>query len=173
MSRFALPLLVSLALAAPGVLLGGESAAPPARPTIAKKVWTSEDVEALRAKGLISLIGQPPAAETPSGDLPGAPMAVAYTPHPVRAQDPKWYSEQLADFRTALETSDAEIRLVRREVANARYWEAGINLAMENTGITPDSGLEILDGRNHLVLARIDALGEQARRNHIPPAALR
>ena len=173
MNRLAMPLLVSLALAVPSVLVAGEPAARPAPRTTAKKVWTSEDVEALRAKGLISLIGQQPSAETPSGELPGAPMGVAPTPRPVRAEDPEWYSEQLAEFRAAMETSDAEIRLVRREVRNARYWEAGINLVRENTGITPDSGLEILDGRNHVVLARIDALGEQARRKHIPPGVLR
>ena len=173
MNHLALPLLVSLALAAPGVLLAGEPDARPAPSTTAKKVWTSEDVEGLRAKGLISLIGQQLSPETPSGELAGAPMAVARTPRPVRAEDPRWYSEQLAEFRAAMETSDAEIRLVRREVRNARYWEAGINLVRENTGITPDSGLEILDGRNHVVLAGINALGEQARRNHIPAAALR
>jgi hypothetical protein len=170
MNRLALPLLVLLSMSVPAVLSAAE---PAARPTIPKRVWTSEDVEALRAKGLISLIGPETPAATPTGGPEVAEPSVAGVPHPVRAQDPDWYTEQLTAFRATIETSDAEIRLVHREVRNARHWEAGINLVKENTGITPESGLEILNGRSREALGKIDALGEQARRNVIPPGALR
>lgn len=173
MNRLALPLLVSLALAAPTTSMASEPPARPAPPTVTKRVWTSEAVEALRTKGLISLIGQQPPAEAPSTEAVSTELAVPRAPRPVRAKDPEWYAEQLGVYRAAMELSEAEIRLVRREIGNARYWEAGVNLVKENTGITPDSGLEILDGRNRLVLGKIDALGDQARRNGIAPGVLR
>ena len=77
------------------------------------------------------------------------------------------------DLRLAMEVARAEIQRVRRELRDARYWEAGLNLARGNPGITPVSGLEILEARSREEEERIDALTDQARRNGISPGALR
>ena len=172
MNRLALPLLALLGLAIPSASVAGGLPGHPPHPAIAKKVWTSEEVEALRDRGLISLIGQQlesAGEQTPSAPEPGAARA----PRPVRAKDPEWYSEQVAAFRSVIEVAHAEARLVRRELSDARYWEGGINLRRENTGITPENALEILIARSRSELGNIDALGDQARRNDIPPGALR
>jgi len=171
MRRLALPLLVALGWIAPAVSFGGGPPAQPSKPAIATRVWTSEEVEALRGRGLISLIGQQPAEVSASAQTP--PEAETRAPRPVRAKDPEWYADQAAAARVAMEVARVEARRVRRELGNARYWEGGLNLARENTGITPVSELEILDARNRAELERLDALADQARRNAIPPGALR
>lgn len=171
MRRLALPLLVALGWIAPAVSFGGGPPAQPPIPAISTRVWTSEEVEALRARGLISLIGQQPAEVSASAQTP--PEAETRAPRPERAKDPEWYAEQAAAARLAMEVARAEARRVRRELGNARYWEGGLNLAGENTGITPVSELEILDARNRAELERLDALADRARRNGIPPVALR
>ncbi len=172
MRRLALPLLVALGWIAPAVSFAGGHPAQPPKPAIATRVWTSEEVEALRGRGLISLTGQQPPAEASAGqEVP--PEAETRAPRPERAKDPEWYAEQAAAARFAMEVARAEARRVRRELGNARYWEGGLNLAGENTGITPVSELEILDARNRAELERIEALADQARRNGIPPGALR
>ncbi len=175
MNRLALPLWALLALAIPSASVAGGLPGDPPHPAIAKKVWTSEEVEALRDRGLISLIGpQLPAQESDGEQPPPAPEApAARVPRPIRAKDPEWYREQVAAFRSAIEVAHAEVRLVRRELGDARYWEGGINLRRENTGITPESALEILIARGRSELGNIDALGDQARRNDILPGALR
>jgi hypothetical protein len=171
MRRLALPLLVALGWIAPAVSFAGGLPAQPPKPAIATRVWTSEEVEALRGRGLISLIGQQPAEVSASAQTP--PEAETRTPRPERAKDPEWYAEQAAAARLAMEVARAEARRVRRELGNARYWEGGLNLAGDNTGITPVSELEILETRSREEEERIDALADQARRNGIPPGALR
>jgi len=171
MRRLALPLLVAIGWIAPAVSFAGGPPAEPPKPAISTRVWTSEEVEALRGRGLISLIGQQPAEVSASAETP--PEGEIRTPRPVRAKDPEWYAEQAAAARLAMEVARAEARRVRRELGNARYWEGGLNLARENTGITPVSELEILDARNRAELESLDELADQARRNGISPGALR
>ncbi len=172
MSRLALSLLVSLGWMVSAVSFAGGPPAEPPHPSIAKRVWTSEEVEALRARGLISLPGQqPPAEVSAEGETP--PGAETRAPRPVSTEDSEWYRERIEASRLAMEVANAEIQRVRRELRNARYWEAGLNLARGNPGITPVSGLEILEARGREEEERIDALTDQARRNGISPGALR
>ncbi len=175
MRRFALSLWVSLGLFLPASSIAGGAPARPPQPSVAKRVWTSEEVEALRDKGLISLIGpESPAEASPTEQTPPTPeMPAARVPRPVRAQDPEWYQEQVAMLRSVIALNNAEIHRMRRELSDARYWEPGINLNRENIGITPQNALEILDARNQAELEKIEALWDQARRNSIPPGALR
>ena len=168
MNRFALPILLLGVCATPVAIAGDTPAAPP-RPAAAKRIWTTEDVEALHDRGLISLVGAQPA--TPSSVTPGPQPTRGL--RPIRALDPEWYSEQVADLHAAMESTTAEVNLVRREMDNARYWEAGIRLVRENPGITPEAGVQVLSGRNSEVQAKIEALADQARRLRIPPGAAR
>jgi hypothetical protein len=174
MRRLALPLVLSLGLLVPTAALAGESSSPPPRPTVAKKVWSSEEVEALRARGLISLVGQESPAEEPTAEqvLPEE-ISLPPVPRPIRAKDPEWYREQAEKLRAAIEANSAQIRLVFRQLRDARFWEGGINLNQGNIGITPESTIQLLDARNQAELDKIDALWEKARRNEIPPGALR
>ena len=173
MSRLALPLLICIGLLSPAASLAGDPPAKP-RPAVAKHTWTSEEVQALREKGLISLVGQQPTAMASAEPAaPNPEQAAPYVPRPVRALDPNWYGEQVEKLRAAIGANDAVSNLIRRELSDARYWEAGVNLNRENIGITPLSGLEVLEGQNRQEQENITALWEKARRNGIPPGALR
>src|SRR5258708_13173820 len=62
-------------------------------------VWTNEDLERLRAPGLISIVGQPATVEDASP---------AATPSPyVAIHDSEWYAEEAATLRAELERRHA------------------------------------------------------------------
>ncbi len=146
----------------------------PRSPSLSKKVWTTEDVRALREKGLISLIGQESQALVPVDQENGpAETAVAGRPRAPKTLDPTWYAQESEAYRTVIEVFDAAIRQIQRETSDARYWEAGLNLDRGNLGITPQSQLEILNAFKREALVQLGELADQARRNNIPPAALR
>jgi hypothetical protein len=173
MSRLAPPLLICVAVLCPAASLAGDPPAKP-HPAVARHTWTSEEVQALREKGLISLVGQQaPAMASAEPPAPNPEQAAPYVPRPVQALDPNWYGEQVEKLRAAIGANDAVSNLIRRELSDARYWEAGVNLNRENIGITPQSELEILAGQNRQEQEKIAALWEKARRNGIPPGALR
>src|SRR5271169_6053386 len=65
-----------------------------------KKVWTSEDMDQLRARGLISIVGpevnQAAAPPAPTATAPTEPAAPVYNS---RLEDPEWYAEQAAKLQ--------------------------------------------------------------------------
>jgi hypothetical protein len=148
MSRLAPPLLICVAVLCPAASLAGDPPAKP-HPAVARHTWTSEEVQALREKGLISLVGQQaPAMASAEPPAPNPEQAAPYVPRPVQALDPNWYGEQVEKLRAAIGANDAVSDLIRRE-------------------------LEILAGQNRQEQEKIAALWEKARRNGIPPGALR
>lgn len=163
----ALCLLFLLALVLP--VAADDAGGRPASPSLPKKLWTTEDVEALRGKGLVSLIG--PESPAQSGSEGEGQPALAGAPP--KAQDPAWYLEQSQAYLEVIGLFDAAIRKIELEIRDARYWEAGVNLDRDNLGITPQSQLEILNGWKREALAQLAELRDQARRNNIPPAAVR
>jgi hypothetical protein len=130
-------------------------------------VWTNNDLKRLRAKGLISVVGQ----------MPDETAAGTETPFPyVKTQDPEWYAEQAAKLRAQLESSDAELQHYRQVIEDARSLKTttgGINLDEGDIGITPEAGIEILQQQVNEAQTELDALEDLAHRNGIPPGALR
>ncbi len=174
MHRPSLALSLALIVFSPAATFAGGPSTRPAPTPVGKRVWTSEEVEALRERGLISLVGpERPAEGLVREQPPAAETRFPRISRPVRAQDPEWYADQAAQLRAAIEFHGLAIRRVRQSLRNARYWEGGINLAVENSGITPESELALLAARNFAELDKLDALADQARRNEIPPGALR
>ena len=171
MTRLVLASLAFLALAA-SAAAGGAPRARPDRPPQERRIWTSEEVEALRAKGLISPVGPPStpatAEEIAAVEKPSAPPA-----RPEQEKDLEWYADQAAKLREEMSPLDQEIRYVRLALANHQTREGGINLTRENPGITPQSGIWVLENRKRDLLARLEALKELARRNGITPSVLR
>lgn len=169
MKPLAVLLLAALAVTFPFAAAAETRPATPAAKPVAKTVWTSEQVEALRDRGLISIIGLTPAAPSEQE----AAAASANAPRPVRAKDPDWYRGQIEKLRDQIASLDALIVKVRREVSTARYWEGGLNLGYDGPGITPDSTIEVLQVQKRVLEGSIDALQEQARRNSILPGEIR
>ena len=168
MRRFLLPLTLGFALVAIAIPLRAAEEAHPAQGQQGKRVWTNEDLEELRARGLISIVGTVPAA------APAAPpQAVRYSS---RTEDPAWYADQASELQAQLNERMAALLLAREGLVQARSLRqttGGINLAQANVGVTPEEGMAILEARVSEVQSRFDELADLARRNDIPPGLLR
>jgi hypothetical protein len=131
-------------------------------------VWTNEDLERLRAPGLISIVGQPAIAEDATAIAPPLPSEMT--------QDREWYAQQAANLRDELERRQARLAEYRTALEDARTLRGttgGINLDEGDVGITPEAGIEILQQRVEETQTKLEALEDLARRNDIPPGTLR
>jgi hypothetical protein len=146
----------------------------------ATKVWTNEDLERLRAPGLISIVG-PMDEEQPASTTAPVPYeeisAPESSPAPyVETEDPEWYAEQAARLHDELEYRQAELREYRQALEDARSLRetaGGINLEEGDVGVTPEAGIEILLQRVNEAQAKLDDLEDLARRHDIEPGTLR
>ena len=130
-------------------------------------VWTNNDLERLHGPDMISIVGPMEEATATSASASG--------PY-VKTQDPDWYSVEAAKLRDQLERQQAELGEYRQALDNVRSLRetsGGINLIAGDVGITPQSGIEILQQRVNETQAKRDALEDLARRNGIAPGALR
>jgi hypothetical protein len=132
------------------------------------RVWTNRDLEKLKSLDPISIVGQPA--------LVAEATAVALPSPYVRTQDPEWYAERATRLREELEHRQAQLRKYRQALDDARnltQTTGGINLDQGGIGITPESGIEILQQRVNEAETELNALEDLARRNDIPPGTLR
>ena len=132
-----------------------------------RDAWTNEDLERLHGPGVICVVGRTdedrPKSQSPSRTY-------------VKTRDPEWYARQAARLRDQLERRNAQLGGYRQAIADARNLKTmtgGINLEEGNLGITPEAGIEILQQRVSETQSELDALEDLARRNDIPPGALR
>jgi hypothetical protein len=144
--------------------VGGPRAGTDGQPAV---VWTNDDLEKLHVLGMISIIGGVEEATSPS-----TPAPESY----VKTQDPHWYAVEAAKLRAELQRRQTELDQYRQAIDDARdlrETSGGLNLLQDAIGITPGSGLEILQQGVNEIQAKFDALEDLARRNGIPPGALR
>jgi hypothetical protein len=136
------------------------------------KRWTNADMDDLRARGLISIVGQ---------EAPAAPAAAPAPPagpvYATRLQDPAWYAEQTANLQIELGTrvfALAQAQTSLAEARSARGTTASINMAAGDTyGLTPEDVIANLQAQLHETQAQLDELADLARRNDIAPGVLR
>jgi hypothetical protein len=169
---FALAAFFTLAMAFPS------RAAEKPRPAQAnqnslKKVWSNDDLDELRSRGLISIVGQ----EATEAVAPPAPASTEST-HPAynsRLEDPAWYAQKAADLQAELEKREATLREQQTAMALAAegITQPGIALDKPNAGVTLQAGLAILSAQVQEVQNQMDELGDLARQNNIPPGVLR
>ncbi len=130
-------------------------------------VWTNDDLEKLHGLGMISIVGRMEEATPTSASAPG--------PY-VKTQDPDWYAVEAAKLREQVErrrTQLDEYRQAIDDTRSLRKTSGDINLVEGDVGITPQSGIEILQRSVNETQAKLDALQDLARRNGIAPGALR
>jgi hypothetical protein len=130
-------------------------------------VWTNDSLERLHDLGLISIVG------AKNEEMPeSASLREPY----IKTHDPGWYAAEAAELGDQLEHRQAELRRYQQALEDAqslRNTTGGINLDKGNIGITPEAGIEILRQRAKETQTELDALYDLARRNGIPPGALR
>ncbi len=130
-------------------------------------VWTNDNLERLHDLGLISIVG---------AMSEGMPESASPRQPYVKTQDPEGYAAEAAKLRDQLEHRQAELRGYQQALEDAqslRNTSGGINLDEGDIGITPEAGIEILRQRAKETQTELAALDDLARRNGIPPGALR
>ena len=139
-----------------------------------KKVWTNDDMDLLRARGLISIVGQetaPPAAQSSSE----APAETTYPVYESRFDDPQWYADTAADLQAELDKRSSDLQRQQDAIAQAknRVTQPGLALDKSNAGVTPAAGIENLRAQVAETQAMLDELADLARLHNIAPGILR
>ena len=178
MRNYNLPLAAALALLlASSSYAAGKPRTPQSNQTRPKKIWTNADMDDLRARGLITLAGPEfPEVTQPAAVAPAEAQATPEFPvYQSRLDDPEWYAEQAANLQTELDQAMADLKQQQDAIvlAKGRITQAGLALDRENAGITPDSGLAVLQERVQEIQNQLDDLSNLARQHSISPGALR
>jgi len=139
------------------------------QPAVQQKVWLSEEVEALRERGLISIIGE----ELVEEPVVVEEAAAAPAPRLPKELDPEWYLERMAEPRAELARAEETLASLRRNLRCACAPEGGINLDQPNPGVTPEDGLRLLEERARALRAEISAIEDEALRRGLPPGHFR
>ncbi len=130
-------------------------------------IWNNDDLRRLHDLGRISIVGR---VNDDTKESPPLPQPY------VKTQDPGWYAGQGAKLRDELERRQAQLNGYQQaleDAQNLRNTTGGIDLVEGNLGITPEAGIEILQQRVNETQTELDALDDLARRNDIPPGAVR
>jgi hypothetical protein len=163
------PLAVILALAIAFPSRAAEKPRP-AQSGKTEKVWTNDDMDQLRARGLISTFSLAP--ETTAQAQPARSEPATFTP---KTEDPTWYAEQAAILQAELDKRESALREAQANLAQAAegITQPGIAMDKKNDGITPEAGIAALQAQVLEVQGQLDELGDLARQNNIPPGVLR
>ncbi len=161
-------LMFCLALAfGPSAALAQEKPPVQQPPKKEKKVWTNEDLEALRATVPLSAPGPGAAAPAaaPAEGAPAAEAAPAGTGEAYsRQNDPAWYRQRATSLRAELDRIDGEIRRLQNFKSNPSSGTTGLALGKDNLSLTPENQIEQLEARRRQVQQELDDLEAEARR---------
>ncbi len=131
-----------------------------------KKVWTNDDMQGLGGTSGVSVVGEAPAA-------PGRDNAPAQPRGYVKEKDPTSYRQQLAPLRAELERLDKETTRTREFINGEHTGEGRLKVNVFSVPMNPSDQIAQLEKRKLTVQNKIAALEDLARRNDIPPGALR
>jgi protein tyrosine phosphatase (PTP) superfamily phosphohydrolase (DUF442 family) len=134
------------------------------------KVWTNEDMDQLRARGLISIVGQEPT------EISAQPTAEPESPvYDSMFDDPSWYAGEVADLRAELDRRQAVLDEQLTAIARARdrITQPGVAMDKPSMGGTPQEGVQILQEDVQEMQDQLDELSDLARQHDILPGVLR
>jgi hypothetical protein len=143
-----------------------------------KKVWTNDDMDQLRAQGLISIVGQEvseSAQQAPAAPAETPEAGPAFPVYESRLDDPEWYAEQAADLQAELDDRVAALEQEQEALvlAKDRITQPGVALDKPSIGVTPDAAIALLEAQVQEVQSQLDELSDLARQHDIPPGVLR
>lgn len=139
-----------------------------------KKVWTNDDMDQLRARGLISIVGQEVTVATTT-QAPAAHAEATSSVYASRLDDPEWYAETAADLQAEMDKRQAALLQQQTAIAQStnRITDPGIALDKNGPGMTLAEGLANLQAQVQEVQNQLDELADLARQHDIPPGLLR
>jgi hypothetical protein len=167
--HFSLAAVLALAIVFPSLAAEKPRPAETNPASQAKKVWTNEDMGQLRARGLITTFSAAPEMNAEAPPAPPEPATIA-----PRIQDPAWYADQASVLQADLDARETALHDAQAGLAQAkqRITQPGIAMDKGNLGITPESGIAILEAQVRAVRDQLDGLSDLARQNNIPPGDL-
>lgn len=141
----------------------------------ARKVWTNDDVNELRARSPISIVGQEPGSGAASAQAPLSADENTFPVYDSRLDDPEWYAKVASELQAELDQREADLEQQQAAMAEVkdRITQAGVALNEPSPGVTPDETLAILQARVQEIQSQLDELNELAREHDIPPGDLR
>jgi hypothetical protein len=150
----------------------GVAASPRPKPDVEKKIWTNDDFPATQAESraassnvrvVATLATEPPAEQAETN------AAAPLNPE----QDPRFYILQMASLENELAgVEDQEQRLQNFRATSAGI-QPGLQIYAPCEGVGTDNLIAQLDARRRDILEQMDAVGDTARRNGMPPGILR
>jgi hypothetical protein len=167
--------LFALASCAP--LLASQAAAqkqPPAKK--AKKVWTNEDLEALRPSGVTGTTVTAPAASPASGEATAADKSAEKKDKEEKdkKEDPvEKLLKRLTPLRTELDATDAQLRSLRNAGSSGSTTGGGVDVSKTAGGVNTTDQIARLEQRRSELLRQIAAIEDEARRMGVAPGAIR
>jgi len=140
-----------------------------------KKIWTNEDMDQLRARGLISIVGPEETAQAPAPPAAEQSAGPTFPVYESRLDDPEWYAQKVADLQAELDKRLAALQQQQDALANAkdRVTQPGLALDQPDAGVTPAAGLVNLQAQVDEVQNQLDELGDLARQHDIDLGVLR
>jgi prefoldin subunit 5 len=173
--------LVSLGLgfAIPAAFAAGNTstaASPQPRPDSTVKVWTNDDLATLgppfetagQTNSTIPIAPSTAAHEVPDSNLDQGTPRILLNP----AQDPQWYSQQLATLEAEVAVIASREEQLRNFRATGAGLPTGLNIAAPCEGVGTDNRISQLDARRREIEQQIDTLDDTARQNDMPPGIL-
>jgi hypothetical protein len=142
--------------------------------TQTKKVWTNEDLDQLRARGLISIVGQD-LAVTPTATPAEQPAEPVFPVYESRLDDPDWYAQKAADLQAQLDLRVLALQQEQQALAAAkdRVTQPGVAMNQPSVGVTPDGALDQFQAQVQEIQSQLDELSDLARQHNIEPGVLR
>ena len=160
--------LFALAWAAPAP---ASQARPPAKK--AKKVWTNEDLEALRPAGIS--VGTAAVAPAAAGeDASKEPAEKTDAEKKGKEEDPvEKILKRLAPLRLELASVEAQLQSLRQARSTGNTTGGGMDVSKAPGGLTTENQVSQLESRRSDLLRQISSVEDEARRKGIAPGAIR
>jgi hypothetical protein len=140
--------------------------------TAAHKVWTNDDIPLLREMAPISIFSASASSHASPTEAPSVATAASTQPY-VKELDPDWYARQRDTLQAQIDADQDQIRDIQQIEQTGDGISDAIPLDKNAPGLTPYATVEILQNQIAQIESHIDDLQDLARRNGIPPAAVR
>jgi hypothetical protein len=167
--------LFALACFAPA--MASQAAPPQEQPPAkkAKKIWTNEDLEALRPSGVASS-ATPSAIPSAAGEAPTGEESAAKTAAEKKdkEEDPvEKLRKRLTPLREEVDSIDTQLRSLRQNRSSGRTTGGGMDVSKTSGGMNTEDQIVQLEKRRGDLLRQIADIEDEARRAGMAPGVIR